>query len=198
MPIERLQAFYRKYYQPDNAVLVVAGRFDPERAVALIEAKLGPIPRPDRSGASRLFETYTAEPTQDGERTVTLRRVGDVQHVVVAFHIPPASHEEFAAVDVLVRLLGAQPTGRLYRNVVETGLAAGISVSAFHLREPGVLMARAAVRREGDLGKATKAMLAALHGLADEPPTAEEVQHAKAVFAAGFRAVRSTTRAPSP
>ena len=186
VPIERLQAFYRKYYQPDNAVLVVAGRFDPERAVALIEAKLGPIPRPDRSGASRLFETYTAEPTQDGERTVTLRRVGDVQHVVVAFHIPPASHEEFAAVDVLVRLLGAQPTGRLYTNVVETGLAAGISVSVFHLREPGVLMASAAVRREGDLGEATRAMLTALHGLADEPPTAEEVQHAKTEFALVF------------
>ncbi len=72
MPIERLQAFYRKYYQPDNAVLVVAGRFDPERAVELVEEKFGPIPRSDRSGANRLFKTYTAEPAQDGERAVTL------------------------------------------------------------------------------------------------------------------------------
>ena len=186
VPIERLQAFYRKYYQPDNAVLVVAGRFDPERAVTLIEEKFGPIPRPDRSGANRLFETYTAEPTQDGERTVTLWRVGDVQHVIAAFHIPPGSHEEFAAVNVLADLLGAQPTGRLYRNMVETGLAAGISVTAFQLREPGVLIVRAAVRRERDLRVATEAMLATLHGLADEPPTAEEVGRAKAEFAANF------------
>ena len=186
MPIERPQAFYRKYYQPDNAVLVVAGRFDPERAVALIEAKFGPIPRPDRSGANRLFETYTAEPTQDGERRVALRRVGDVQHVIAAFHIPPGSHEEFATVDVLARLLGAQPTGRLYRNMVGTGLAAGISVTALQFREPGVLFADAAVRREGDLVEATKAMLATLHGLTDEPPTVEEVQHAKTELAAGF------------
>ena len=76
VPIERLRAFYRKYYQPDNAVLVVAGRFEPERAVALVEEKFGPIPRPDRSGANKLFGTYTAEPAQEGERTVTLRRVG--------------------------------------------------------------------------------------------------------------------------
>ena len=186
VPIERLQAFYRKYYQPDNAVLVVAGRFDPERAVALIEEKFGPIPRPDRSGANRLFETYTAEPTQDGERRVALSRVGDVQHVIAAFHIPPGSHEEFAAVNVLAGLLGAQPTGRLYRNMIETGLAVGISVTAFQLREPGVLIVRAAVRREGDLRVATEAMLAALHGLADEPPTAEEVGRAKTEFAAGF------------
>ena len=186
MPIERLQAFYRKHYQPDNAVLVVAGRFDSERAVALIETKFGPIPRPDRSGANRLFETYTAEPTQDGERTVTLRRVGDVQHVIAAFHIPPGSHEEFAAVHVLANLLGTEPTGRLYRNVVETGLAVGTSVTAFQLREPGVLIVGAAVRREGDLSAATEAMMATLHGFADEPPTAEEVGRAKTEFAAGF------------
>ena len=186
VPIERLQAFYRKYYQPDNAVLVVAGRFDAERAVALIETKFGPIPRPDRSGANRLFETYTAEPTQDGERRVALRRVGGVQHVIAAYHIPPASHEEFAAVHVLASLLAAEPTGRLYRNVVETGLAAGISVTAFHLREPGVLMASASVRREDDLGEATEAMLATLHGLADEPPTAKEVDRAKTEFAGDF------------
>ena len=186
VPIERLQAFYRKYYQPDNAVLAVAGRFDPERAVAFIEEKFGPIPRPDRSGANRLFETYTAEPTQDGERRVALLRVGDVQYVVTAFHIPPGSHEEFAAVQVLAHLLGTEPTGRLYRNLVETGLAVGTSVTAFQLREPGVLIVGAAVRREGDLREATKAMLATLHGLADEPPTAEEVGRAKTEFAAGF------------
>ncbi len=92
VPIERLRAFYRKYYQPDNAVLVVTGRFDPERAVDLIEEKFGPIPRPDRSGANRLFETYTAEPTQDGERTVTLRRVGSVQYAIAAYHVPSGSH----------------------------------------------------------------------------------------------------------
>ena len=186
VPNERLQAFYGKYYQPDNAVLVVAGRFDPERAVALIEEKFGPIPRPDRSGANRLFETYTAEPTQDGERTVALRRVGDVQYVVTAFHIPPGSHEEFAAVHVLANLLGAEPTGRLYRNLVETGLAVGTSVTAFQLREPGVLIVGAALRRKGNLVEATKAMLATLHGLADEPPTTEEVDRAKADVAAGF------------
>ena len=184
--IERLHAFYRKYYQPDNAVLVVAGGFDPERAVALIEEKFGPLPRPDRSGVNRLFETYTVEPTQDGERTVTLRRVGGVQHVIAAYHVPPGSHEEYAAVDLLAILLSTQPTGRLYRNMVETGLAAEISVSAYQLREPGMLTVSAAVRREGDLSEATEAMLATLHGLADEPPISEEVDRAKTGFAADF------------
>jgi len=77
VPIERLQGFYRKYYQPDNAVLVVAGRIDEARTLQLIVEEFGSTPRPDRTGANQLFETYTAEPAQDGERSVTLRRVGD-------------------------------------------------------------------------------------------------------------------------
>ena len=186
LPIERLQAFYRKYYQPDNAVLVVAGRFDTERAVALVEEKFGPIPRPDRSGANRLYETYTVEPTQDGERTVTLRRVGDVQLVEVIYHVPSGSHAHFAAVQVLVYLLGAQPAGRLYKNVVETGLAAETFTSTAAFKEPGMLLAGATVRREGDLGNAAEALLATLQGFADEPPTAEEVERVKRKLAAGF------------
>ena len=73
VPIEALQAFYRKYYQPDNAMLVVAGKFDPDKTLGWINATFGAIPKPTR----KLTPTYTEEPTQDGEREVTLRRVGD-------------------------------------------------------------------------------------------------------------------------
>src|SRR3989441_3471931 len=64
VPIENLQAFYKKFYQPDNAVLIIAGRFDPEKAVALVSQTFGAIPRPAR----KLDNTYTEEPPQDGER----------------------------------------------------------------------------------------------------------------------------------
>src|SRR5438477_6739324 len=62
--IARLQAFYRSYYQPDNAVLIVAGRFDPDKTLAEIAHDFGPIPKPSRL-PPRL---YTEEPVQDGER----------------------------------------------------------------------------------------------------------------------------------
>ena len=186
VPIDRLQAFYRKYYQPDNAVLVVAGKFDPERAIELVLEKFGPIPRPERTGANQLFPTYTAEPAQDGERSVTLRRVGEVQLAMAAYHVPAGSHEDFAALDVMAYVLSTQPAGRLYKNVVEPGLAAGSGAFAFQLRDPGVLLANVQVRKEDDLVKATEAMLDTLHSLADEPPTDEEVERAKSNFAANF------------
>jgi len=182
VPIDRLQAFYRKFYQPDNAVLVVAGRFEPEVALELIADKFGGTPRPERTGANQLFPTYTAEPAQDGERSVTLRRVGDQQIVVAAYHIPPGSHEQYAAVQVMTHVLSTRPAGRLYQNVVEPGYAASAGAQSLQQREPGVLIAQAAVREEDPIEPAVNALLSTLDGLADEPPTEEEVERAKTDF----------------
>ena len=186
VPIDRLQAFYRKYYQPDNAVLVVAGKFEPERAIELVAQEFGPTPRPDRSGANQIFPTYTAEPAQDGERTVSLSRVGDVQIAMAAFHVPAGSHEDFAAAKVLNHILGNEPAGRLYTNLVEPGLAARVSSYAMQMREPGLLMGDAEVRLEDSLDAATEALLATFDELAAEPPTEEEVERAKTYYRASI------------
>jgi len=77
VPIDRLQAFYKTYYQPDNAVLLIAGKFDESKTLALVDKYFSPIPCPTRV----MQKIYTVEPTQDGERSVTLRRVGDTQLV---------------------------------------------------------------------------------------------------------------------
>ena len=186
VPIDRLQAFYRKYYQPDNALLIVTGKFETERALELIAEKFGRIPRPDRSGANTLWETYTREPVQDGERTVTLRRVGDVQVAIMAYHVPPGSHPDYAAIDILAQVLGDQPSGRLYRGLVEPGLAASASSFAFRLREAGPLLTYAQVRTEDDLSAAVTAMNEVLVDVLRDPVTGEEVDRAKTSLLNGF------------
>ncbi len=182
VPIDRLQAFYRKYYQPDNALLIVAGKFEEERALELIVATFGQIPRPDRSGANRLWETYTREPVQDGERMVTLRRVGDIQLAMMSYHVPPGSHVDYAAVDMLAHVLGDQPSGRLYKALVETGLAASTGAFAYQLREAGPLLTFAQVRAEDDLEAASAAMSEALEGVLENPVTDQEVDRAAAAL----------------
>ncbi len=186
VPIDRLQAFYHKYYQPDNAVLVVAGRFEPARALELIAEKFGAIPRPDRTGANQLFPTYTAEPAQDGERSVTLRRVGDTQLLAALYHVPAGSHDQFAAVDVLTHILSNEPAGRLYTKLVQPGLAARTFATNFQLREPGMLILGAEVRQGDSLDEAAAAMNEAVDELAAEPPTEEEVERAKTDFLGGI------------
>jgi zinc protease len=93
--IESLQAFYRKYYQPDNAVLVVAGKIDDEKTLREIERTFGAIPKPARI----LEPTYTVEPAQDGERSLIVRRVGGNRLLMVLYHVCAGSHEDSASSD---------------------------------------------------------------------------------------------------
>jgi zinc protease len=186
VPIERLQAFYHKYYQPDNAVLVVAGDIDPQKTLQLVVDKFGALPRPDRTGANRIYPTYTTEPTQDGERMVTLRRVGDVKYVTVMYHIPPGSDPSFPAVDVLAYALGDTPSGRLYKALVEPQIATRVSSNTYQLREAGPLFASAEVRKEGDLDQAWKVLDETVQGVLTKPITGEEVQRAKTAMLKQF------------
>ena len=175
VPIERLQGFYRKYYQPDNAVLVVAGKFDPERALSLINEKFGSIPRPER----KLYETYTREPVQDGERFVELKRVGDVQVVQAAYHLPAGPHPDFAAISVLINTLVDEPGGILYKALVENGDASSMYGYAPALAEPGYAFFNANVLKENDLAGVETKLKNTLDSLAMNPPTAEQVKRAK-------------------
>src|ERR1700686_868782 len=134
VPIENLQAFYRKYYQPDNVVLIVAGKFEEPKALALVEKYLGSLPRPAR----RLTQTYTEEPSQDGERQVILRRVGTVGTVAAAYHIPSAAHPDWAPLTLLGGILSQAPNGRLYKALVESKKATSANASAGDQHDPSL------------------------------------------------------------
>jgi zinc protease len=175
VPIEKLQAFYRKYYQPDNAMLVIAGKFDPTKTLAIVQQAFGAIPKPTR----KLEETYTIEPTQDGEREVNLRRVGDHQEVIAAYHTPSAVHPDTEAIEVLTAILTESPSGRLYKALVDSKKATGVGGEGLELKDPGLLLFDAEVRKEGDLADVEKTMLSVIDGIVKEPPSQEEVDRAK-------------------
>ncbi len=185
VPIENLQAFYRTWYQPDNAILVVAGNVDEAKTLAKIASVFGKIPKPARA----LSTTYTTEPAQDGERTVTLRRVGDSQSVAVLYHVPAGPNPDFAAIELLSFVLGDTPSGRLYKALVETKKAAGVYGWAWPLHDPGVVMFGAQVRTEASLSEARDALLKIAEGLAANPPTAAEVARARDNWIKGWETV---------
>jgi zinc protease len=173
--IDRLQAFYRKYYQPDNATLVVAGKFDEAKTLELVNQKFGAILKPQRE----IQPFYTTDPTQDGERSVTVRRVGDVQLVMAAYRIPPGSHADYAPVSVLSQILGTEPSGRLYKALVDPKKASSIGAFDFQWKEPGLLFNIAEVLKTSSLDEAKNTLLKTLDDVAKNPPTKEEVDRAK-------------------
>jgi zinc protease len=182
VPIERLQAFWHKYYEPDNAYLIVAGKFDEAKTLAKINDIYGKIPRPER----KLEPTYTVEPTQDGEREVVLRRVGDTQALECVYHICAASHADMAPLQVLANILSAEETGRLYKALIETKLATSVSASADALCEPGVIDISVEARQDQSLAPIRTKLFEVLDGLGQQTYTPEEVERAKKAFARNF------------
>ncbi|MDE1981055.1 MAG: insulinase family protein [Betaproteobacteria bacterium] len=174
--IPHLQAFYRKYYQPDNATLVVAGSFDAAKTLAFIQDVFGKIPRPKRV----LEPTYTLDPVQDGEREVVLRRVGDIQYVEAVYHAVAAASPDSAAFEVLAQVLGDTPSGRLHQALVEKGLATATTADYFNLDEPGVIFFQADVRKGQSLDAVRDAFLKTIEDMKAHPVTAAEVDRAKA------------------
>ncbi|QDV45653.1 Peptidase M16 inactive domain protein [Stieleria neptunia] len=176
VPVVNLRRFYRKYYRPDNILLIVAGKFDAAQAIEMIGDSFGGLIAPDIP----IDPTYTTEPPQDGERTVVLRRVGDVQLAGAAYHIPSGSHPDFAAVKALSIVLGDEPSGRLYKNLVETKIASNVYSLAYAFAEPGLLMAIAEVPEDHSIEEARVQLISILEDSFEENPiTEQEVERAK-------------------
>ena len=189
VPIDRLAAFYRKYYQPDNAVLVIAGQFDSSKTLAMVADTIGTIPRPTR----KLEEPYTVEPPQDGERYVELRRVGSNQALVAAWHAPALSHPDSAALEVLTGIMtgaggrgGGPGTGRLYKALVDNRKAIYVRMGYEELHDPGFVTVSATLSKDQSLDDARKTMLDTIAAAVTEPPSKEEVDRAKARILQGM------------
>jgi zinc protease len=173
--IPRLQAFYRRFYQPDNATLIVSGRFNAPQVLAWVAQYFGPLPKPTRV----LPSTYTLDPAQDGERTVTLRRNGGTPLIYMAHHVPPAASADFAAVSLLAQVMGDTPGGRLHKGLVEKQLAASTFAFAWGLAEPGPLFLGASLAPGQDIAAARTAMEGAAASVRTQPITAEELERAR-------------------
>ena len=191
VPIDRLAAFYHKFYQPDNAVLVIAGKIDESKTLAWVAETVGKLPRPAR----KLEATYTVEPVQDGMRYVELRRVGEGQEVIMAYHAPAAGHPDAAALQVLSAVMsggggggrggrggggaGNPNAGRLVKALVDNKIANSASMRFGAQHDPGLIEVSASLSKDQSIDAARKAIADTLKGIVAEPPTREEVDRAR-------------------
>jgi zinc protease len=173
VPIDRLQEFYKRYYQPDNALLIIAGKLDDAKTFKWIAEAFGKLPRPKRT----LNATYTTEPTQDGEKSVTLRRTGGTPVLMAGYHVPAGTDPDFPAVATLSLVLGDSPSGTLYKSLVETKKAAEIGCYPFQLKDPGYLLCQAKLNPKDSPDAARAALLDTLEK--GKSATPEQVERAK-------------------
>ncbi len=182
VPIANLQEFYHKFYRPDNAVLMITGKFNPEEMLQKVVDNFGPLKAPD----APIRDSYTEEPPQDGEKRVTVSRVGDIQLVSALYHTPAGSHADYAPMTILEDILTDEPSGRLYKALIETQKASSIWSSIPFTKEPGFLYINVDVPSDKDADEVEAILKKTLEDLKTNPVTEEEVTRAKANLAKSY------------
>ncbi|MFT0533408.1 M16 family metallopeptidase [Castellaniella hirudinis] len=134
--IDQLRAFYHQYYQPDNAVLIITGDFDPEQTLRWVAEAFDPIARPTRPRPAE----YTTEPVQQGARAITLERIGGSPMAIVQYHFPAGASDAFTALSMGTAMLTDSPAGPLYQDLVQPGLASGAFGFTRALQQPGYVV----------------------------------------------------------
>ncbi|MEW5720474.1 MAG: pitrilysin family protein, partial [Chloroflexota bacterium] len=182
MTRDDLYAHYKTYYAPNNAVIVAAGDFDADDMLAKIEKHFGALPRGKDAPPVK-----TVEPPQEGERRVFLRRPGPAAYFHAAYHAPKATDPDYFPVFVLVGVLsgvgGMSFSGhgspgrssRLYRALVETGLAVDVDSSFRATLDPSTLDVAATVRPGVAVEKVERAIFAELEKIATMRVTEQEL-----------------------
>lgn len=183
--VGQLRAFYKEYYQPDNAVLIVSGKFDPQATLRTIAAAFGKIPRPTRV----LPPEYTVEPVQDGEREVVLRRHGGSPLVAAMYHIPQAASADYTALDLGVSILADTPSGPLYHALVGQNLASGVFGYTTARLQPGYAMFGAQLDKGMDQQRALQVLDQTLESVAQHPFTEEDLARIKNQWLTGWKQI---------
>ncbi len=177
VPIERLRQFYRDFYWPNNATLMVLGDFDRKAALQTIVKYFGPIPKSDKPFPA----VYTKEPPQEGERRFVVKRGSDLPRAMIAWHTPEAVNPDTYPLDIIQTILGdhSKKSSRLYKRLINTGIASKVVAINYSLRDPGLFLASATATPGGDPAKLEAALRDEITKFIKEDATDEELDRAK-------------------
>ncbi|MCP3983726.1 MAG: insulinase family protein [bacterium] len=175
MGVAECRAFFDDYYAANNLVIAIAGDFDTDETLALIEEHLGPLrSRPD------VPRNPTEEPEQQGERRAIVHFDVRAPTLAMAWHAPPGGHPDAEALDVMSSILSNGRTSRLYRRLVhEEPIALGASASYWELERAGLVYGFVSLRPGVRIEHAEKVFLEELEALRAAPPSAAELEKAQ-------------------
>ncbi len=177
---ERLALFHRRFYRPDNALLVVAGDFGPE-AEDEVERAFGDLAA---AGSARASAPAYAPPR---ELLRVERRQGEVTRLLLALPAPPPDHADHAGLKLLATLLGAGRTSRLYRELVDVGqLCLSASAALAENELASFLTCSCELLPGSDAAEVERRLLDGLAGQRALAPSAEEVARAKQILLADW------------
>ncbi|MFZ5907927.1 MAG: M16 family metallopeptidase [Nitrospirota bacterium] len=180
---EDLVQYYKTYYMPGNAVIIVAGDINRDEMMKQIRAAFGDIPP-----GPEFKRLVSREPEQRGERRVILKREAELPSILMVYHTPRFPDEDSYALEVLGGILSGGKSARLYQSMVyekKIALAADAEYSGFN-NNPYVFFLAATVAPGNDIKEVESALLLEVKKVQENPPSEQEIQKAKNQIEAAF------------
>ena len=189
--ITDVREFFRTYYVPENATLVMVGDFDSKEALGLATQYFGRIPKAEKP----VPRDIPMEPPSKKERRVTLEDEWPLPAVVVAHHITFDGNPDSYPLHIASKVLSDGQSGRIYRKLVyEKQIALAASGGGNIIEHPNLFFAVAIVQPGKTTEQATNALIEELDRLRKEPITPAELQRAKNQFARDYIFGRESNR----
>jgi zinc protease len=189
--VDDVREFFQTYYVPNNATAVLVGDFDSKEALALVTQYLGRVAKSDKP----VPRDIPKEPPQTKEKRVTLNDEWPLPAVIVAHHITYDGSPDSYPLHIASKILSDGQSSRIYRKLVyEKGIALAAFGGGNIVEDPNLFFAVAVVQPGHTTEEATKALIAELDKLRDEPVTAGELQQAKNQFARDYILGRETNQ----
>lgn len=171
---QQLRDYYRTYYHPNVATLVLVGDFDPKVALGLIKKYFSSKP-----AGPTVPPVYTTEPPQHGERVILVRREGNAQRTMLGYRVPAINDPDSYALTVMDQILSGGRSGRLYQALVEKQLATDVYAMTGDRRDPSLYIMAASGRRGVTADQLENALLQQVETVKTTLPTDREMQAAK-------------------
>ena len=181
--IERLREFYDTFYWPNNATAIAIGDFTEKEALSMIKKHFGKI----RKSTKPIPEVYTAEPKQEGIRTITLKRAGQQGIVGVAHKTPAATHPDAPAFMVLSSILSSGKNSRFYKNITDKGLTTSVYIWDSLFRDPGLFTVYANLSPDVDHKTVERAVVNEYEKIKKDGVSDEEVKNAQTQLIASMK-----------
>ncbi|MDJ0798431.1 MAG: pitrilysin family protein [Calothrix sp. MO_167.B12] len=183
--IEQLRKYYRHFYRPDNAVLVIVGDFNQEKAMKVVQKTFGKIPKPStpmlEKNIPQTLDSYQASPSP-----VVVRESGSTALAQAVYPIPDLNHPDIPALDVMNYILSEGQNSRLEKALVTSGLATEIKTYLSKLSAGGWYEILVKTSPSQDLSKIDSVLKTAIATLAEKPITPAEVQRARVKLTASL------------
>jgi zinc protease len=178
--VEQVREYYRKYYSPENATLIIVGDFQTEPTLAAVKEIFGRVPSLSSADTGQTTPTTpTQNPKSNIQNPIVLREEGSASFMQEVYPLPAANHPDVPALDVMDYVLTGGRNSRLYQALVESGIASDLSGGAVNLLAAGWYELSATATPGQKLEKIEQVLASELAQLRGKGITEEELKRAK-------------------